>query len=345
MSSTSTSGIPSQSTRTLPKPTISPPSNGAETSTHNVHTYPPTSQPSSLPSSSSVPAVSPSKMNRSLSSPSSKAAVASLASNFIVKIRRGAHTMGAHRRRGSDSSSTHSSSSSSDEENRGSPVLRSLTLTPPIVNVTGRKTRSHHSTWRCSSGPSLTTSQFPVGKQTKRVEYKDTFVCSGGVNLPLLLRATRASLVEVAERQAGISMGFGCGKKVVLDNEEWKCRITGPPLQNVSPPSSPTTSTPGLVSKSGSAFPYPSSPIRSRGFDAVSVSTSQTSVTLSPTKANKNARRFKVHIHYYACAMIVSSTSPALGRNDGNQPVALDQAREGSIRGLMTIVSRSEPDY
>ncbi|KAJ3982606.1 hypothetical protein F5890DRAFT_337473 [Lentinula detonsa] len=343
MSSTTSTIVPSKFTA-LSKPMSSSP-NSQGTSAHSIHTHHPTTQSPPLPSSSSSPPVLPSKINRSHSSPSSKAAVANIASNFIVKIRRGAHAMGAHSRRASDLSS-HSSFSSSDEEKDDDNRSQPTALNTPTKHITGPKTRLNHSTWRCSSGPPLTTSSIAPDQQNKRVEYKDTFVCSGGVNLPLLLRATRASLVEVAESQAGIGVGFRSVKKVVLDNEEWRCKITGPPLQPVSPPSTPTTTSPIPVSKSTSASPYPSSSTKARSLDSSYAFPSQASVTLSPTKTNKNARKYKVHIHYYAYAMIASpANSPTLGRNDYNQPVALERAREGSIRGLMTVLSRSEPDY
>ncbi|KAJ3882824.1 hypothetical protein F5051DRAFT_393137 [Lentinula edodes] len=314
------------------------------TSLRNAHTYPPTNQSPSHPSPSS-PLVSAPRMNRSSSSPSktTRPAVVNVASNLIVKIRQGAHAMShipTHHRRTSDASS-HSSSSSSDEEKAGSEAAQPMAS--PIKNMT----RRNHSTWRCSSGSPRTLQPTP-DHQGEPFTYKDTFVCSGGVNLPLLLRMTRVSLVEVVESRAGIGMGFGSGKKVVLDSEEWTCKISGPPVQPVSPPSTPTSSAASTpISKPASLSPYPSYPSKRLNLDTASASTSKTSITLSPTKTHKNVKKFTVHIHYYASATIVASagSSPTFGRSERNQPVALDRAREGSIQGLMTILSRREPKY
>ncbi|KAJ3806532.1 hypothetical protein F5876DRAFT_80604 [Lentinula aff. lateritia] len=314
------------------------------TSLRNAHTYPPTNQsPSSHPSPSS-PLVSAPRMNRSSSSPSktTRPAVVNVASNLIVKIRQGAHAMShipSHHRRTSDASS-HSSSSSSEEEKVGGEAAQRMAS--PIKNITQR----NYSTWRCSSGSPRTLQTTP-DHQTEPFTYKDTFVCSGGVNLPLLLRMTKVSLVEVIESRAGIGMGFGSGKKVVLDSEKWTCRISGPPVQPVSPPSTPTSATSTPISKPASPSLYPSYPSKRLNFDTASASTSKTSITLSPTKTHKNVRKFTVHIHYYASATIVASAggSPMIGKSECNQPVALDRAREGSIQGLMTILSRREPKY
>ncbi|KAJ3919863.1 hypothetical protein F5877DRAFT_66188 [Lentinula edodes] len=305
------------------------------TSLRNAHTYPPTNQsPSSHPSPSS-PLVSAPRMNRSSSSPSktTRPAVVNVASNLIVKIRQGAHAMShipTHHRRASDTSS-HSSSSSSEEEKAGSEAAQPMAS--PIKNMT----RRNHSTWRCSSGSPRTLQPTP-DHQAEPFTYKDTFVCSGGVNLPLLLRMTRVSLVEVVESRAGIGMGFGSGKKVVLDSEE----ISGPPVKPVSPPSTPTSATSSPIFKPASSSPYPSYPSKRLNLDTASASTSKTSITLSPTKTHKNVKKYTVHIHYYASATIVASagSSPTIDRSERNQPVALDRAREGSIQGLMTILSR-----
>lgn len=262
-----------------------------------------------------------------------------------------------HHRRTSDASS-HSSSSSSDEEKAGSKAAQPMAS--PIKNMT----RRNHSTWRCSSGSPRTLQTTP-DHQAELFTYKDTFVCSGGVNLPLLLRMTRVSLVEVVESRAGIGMGFGSGKKVVVDSEEWvfpqtvlnidswlwthrwTCRISGPPVPPVSPPSTPTSAMSSPIFKPASSSPYPSYPSKRLNLDTASASTSKTSITLSPTKTHKNVKKFTVHIHYYASATIVASagSSPTFGRSECNQPVALDRAREGSIQGLMTILSRREPEY
>ncbi|KAJ3889987.1 hypothetical protein GG344DRAFT_66660 [Lentinula edodes] len=302
------------------------------TSLRNAHTYPPTNQsPSSHPSPSS-PLVSAPRMSRSSSSPSktTRPAVVNVASNLIVKIRQGAHAMShipTHHRRTSDASS-HSSSSSSDEEKAGSEAAQPMAS--PIKNMT----RRNHSTWRCSSGSPRTLQPTP-DHQAEPFTYKDTFVCSGGVNLPLLLRMTRVSLVEVVESQAGIGMG-------------WTCKISGPPVQPVSPPSTPTSSAASTpISKPASLSPYPSYPSKRLNLDTASASTSKTSITLSPTKTHKNVKKYTVHIHYYASATIVASagSSPTIGGSERNQPVALDRAREGSIQGLMTILSRREPKY
>ncbi|KAJ4473056.1 hypothetical protein J3R30DRAFT_3406835 [Lentinula aciculospora] len=247
-------------------------------STKSGHTYPPaTSQSPSSPSSPSFTFGSPSKINRSYSSPSKtpKPVVTSVASNLIVKIRRGAHAMSpipSHRRRLSNSSSSSSSLSEEDRDgDKGGEASLPTALVSPVKNVTGPKTRTHHSTWRCSSGPPQTSQAAPE-QRAERVEYKDTFVCSGGVNLPLLLRATRTSLIEVAESQAGFVMGFGSGKKVVLDIEEWTCKITGPSLQPISPPSTPTKATTMPIAKSTSSSPYPPSHSKSRSLDLSSAS-------------------------------------------------------------------------
>ncbi|EEB93968.1 hypothetical protein MPER_07304 [Moniliophthora perniciosa FA553] len=59
------------------------------------------------------------------------------------------------------------------------------------------------------------------GMTTAKKEYIthiDTFTCIGGVNVPLLLRATRTSLLEMAEM---------CGGNCLVD-EQWKCTISGP---------------------------------------------------------------------------------------------------------------------
>jgi len=56
------------------------------------------------------------------------------------------------------------------------------------------------------------------------VEQTDNFVCAGGVNLSTLLRITRISLMEHAERELGANS--------VVD-EQWECTISGPkPVQS-----------------------------------------------------------------------------------------------------------------
>jgi hypothetical protein len=56
------------------------------------------------------------------------------------------------------------------------------------------------------------------------VEQTDHFVCSGGVNLIMLLRITRMALMERAERALGANS--------VVD-EQWECIISGPkPVQS-----------------------------------------------------------------------------------------------------------------
>jgi len=52
-----------------------------------------------------------------------------------------------------------------------------------------------------------------------QVEQKEHFVCAGGVNLSTLLRITRISLMENAERELGANS--------VVD-EQWECTISGP---------------------------------------------------------------------------------------------------------------------
>ncbi|KAH9478427.1 hypothetical protein JR316_0008882 [Psilocybe cubensis] len=57
-----------------------------------------------------------------------------------------------------------------------------------------------------------------IGHDKLPVEYVDHFVCVGGVNIALLLRATRSALVEHIE-------DFGANG---LINEMWECTISGP---------------------------------------------------------------------------------------------------------------------
>lgn len=57
------------------------------------------------------------------------------------------------------------------------------------------------------------------GQNKISVEQTDHFVCVGGVNLITLLRLTRISLMEHAERQLGANS--------VVD-EQWECIVSGP---------------------------------------------------------------------------------------------------------------------
>ncbi|KAF9075364.1 hypothetical protein BDP27DRAFT_1028322 [Rhodocollybia butyracea] len=143
------------------------------------------------------------KMKRSSSSASIVPAVA----NIFGKIRRGANAISpihVHGRRLSSSSqsSTHSSSDGETEREIGDSKI-------PI-------TKTRNTTWTCSSGPA----QSNVDPKMKRIDCKDHFICAGGVTLPVLLRATRAMLIETIEGQNGIGMGFRGGKRVILTNEE-----------------------------------------------------------------------------------------------------------------------------
>jgi hypothetical protein len=56
------------------------------------------------------------------------------------------------------------------------------------------------------------------------VEYVDHFVCTGGVNVVPLLRATRSTLLDRVEH-------IGAN---TLTDEQWECTISGPKQNNVN---------------------------------------------------------------------------------------------------------------
>ncbi|KIK56568.1 hypothetical protein GYMLUDRAFT_46910 [Collybiopsis luxurians FD-317 M1] len=315
---------------------------------------------------------SPPKLPRSPSSPSFKhkpPAISTVASSLLSKVRRSATALSpihSHSRRPSEESE-----SSSEEERdkaeegtrtEGTRAANPITSSPqsmftlPTTPTKNRRARS--STWTCSSSELPPLTRTSSDSQKERVECKDTFVCTGGVNLPLLLRLTKARLFEDAENRAGIGMGFGGGKKIALDSERWTCTISGPPPlipTTLSPPTSPRfpspqptaapATSPPATSRSSSLPTSPfSSPGKPRRRDSGSTWTGKANSTGSSTSLAN--RKYKVHIHYAAYATVVdtTSTSPVTPRTpDYHQPVELDRAKEGSVRGLMTIVSRKEP--
>ncbi|KAL0960128.1 hypothetical protein HGRIS_011767 [Hohenbuehelia grisea] len=77
-----------------------------------------------------------------------------------------------------------------------------------VESISGDRPQSHNEL----SGQGVTS----IRKLPMAME--DTYVCIGGVNAKMLLRATRTSLMEQAE-QAGAN---------VLVDEQWKCTIRGP---------------------------------------------------------------------------------------------------------------------
>ncbi|KAF5390868.1 hypothetical protein D9757_004494 [Collybiopsis confluens] len=296
----------------------------------------------------------PSKMKRSSSSPSfihKSPAIASVASSLLTKVRRRAQALSpihTHSRRPSDSSVSEDEAGEQPSRITTSPEPYESPSTPTKNTNIRRKSRT---SWTCSSSEPPPLPRTSSDSRKERMEYKDTFVCMGGVNLPLLLRLTKSRLVEDAENRAGIGMGFGSGKKVVLDNERWSCTISGPPPPippTLSPPSSPRSPTSPM---SASMAMLPPATSRTSSLSSNPFSSRRDSSTSLPS------RKYKVHIHYTAYAFIIDAAAAAAAAApsepplspirssvpDCHQPVELDRAREGCVRGLMTIVNRKEP--